>query len=61
VEVFGEKPESGALGGTQVSLDGGVTYLVRPNLQLDAYAGAGVSDVAPDWIAGIGLSVRWPR
>jgi hypothetical protein len=35
VEVFGEKPESGALGGTQVSLDGGVTYLVRPNLQLD--------------------------
>jgi hypothetical protein len=61
VEVFGEKPESGALGGTQVSLDGGVTYLVRPNLQLDAYAGAGVSDDAPDWIAGVGLSVRWPR
>jgi hypothetical protein len=61
VEVFGEKPESGALGGTQVSLDGGVTYLVRPNLQLDAFAGAGVSDDAPDWIAGIGLSVRWPR
>lgn len=61
VEVFGEKPESGAPGGTQVSLDGGVTYLVRPNLQLDAYAGAGVSDDAPDWIAGVGLSIRWPR
>jgi hypothetical protein len=61
VELFGEEPESDAPGGSQVSLDGGVTYLVRANLQLDAYAGAGVSDDAPDWIAGIGLSVRWPR
>ncbi len=61
VEVFGEEPESGAPGGSQVSLDGGVTYLVRPNLQLDAYAGAGLPDDAPDWLAGLGVSVRWPR
>lgn len=61
VEVFGAEPESGAPGGSEVSLDGGVTYLVLPNLQLDAYAGAGVTDHAPDWLAGIGLSVRWPR
>lgn len=61
VELFGEEPESAALGGTQVSLDGGVTYLVRPNLQLDAFAGAGLTDEAPDWLAGVGLSVRWPR
>lgn len=61
VELFGEEPESGAPGGSQVSLDGGVTYLVRANLQLDAYAGAGITDDAPDWIAGLGLSIRWPR
>lgn len=61
VEVFGEEPESGGPGGSQVSLDGGVTYLLRPNLQLDAYAGAGVTDHAPDWLAGMGVSVRWPR
>ena len=61
LELFGEEPESGAPGGSQVSLDGGVTYLVRPNLQLDAYAGAGITDDAPDWIAGLGLSIRWPR
>ena len=59
-ELFGEIPMS-AGGGPAHSVDGGVTWLVRPNLQLDAAAGAGLSDDAPDWFAGVGLSVRFPR
>ncbi|HET6341540.1 MAG TPA: transporter [Gemmatimonadota bacterium] len=40
-------------------LNGGLTFLVRPLLQLDARAGAGVTDAAPDFFAGVGLSKRW--
>jgi hypothetical protein len=60
VEAFGEVPLS-AEGGPAHLLDGGVTYLLRPNLQLDAAAGVGISEAAPDWFAGIGVSVRLPR
>lgn len=42
-------------------LDGGVTCLVRPNVQLDARAGVGLSDAAEDWFVGAGVSVRVPR
>jgi len=57
VELFGEVPMS-AEGGPAHSADGGATYLLRPNLQLDLAAGVGLSDAAPDWFAGVGLSVR---
>lgn len=59
-ELFGEEPLD-APGGSAVSADGGLTWLLRPNLQLDAYAGAGLTEEAPDWFAGAGLSLRWPR
>jgi hypothetical protein len=59
-EVFGDIPMS-AEGGPAHTLDGGATYLLRPNLQLDAAAGVGLSDDAPDWFAGVGVSMRWPR
>jgi hypothetical protein len=59
-ELFGEEPLD-APGGSAVSADGGFTWLLRPNLQLDAYAGAGLTEEAPDWFAGAGLSLRWPR
>ncbi len=60
VEAFGEVPLS-AEGGPAHLLDGGATYLLRPNLQLDAAAGFGISDAASDWFAGVGVSFRLPR
>lgn len=60
VEVAGAVAASTG-GEPHSSFDGGVTYLVRGNLQLDAFAGVGLSDAAPDWFVGLGLSVRLPR
>lgn len=40
-------------------LNGGLTFLVQPLFQLDARAGAGITDAAPDFFAGVGLSKRW--
>jgi hypothetical protein len=39
--------------------DGGVTYLLTPNLQVDARGGAGANGPAPDRLWGVGLSTRW--
>lgn len=60
VEVFGDLPVD-APGGDAHSVDGGVTYLVRNNLQLDVSGGIGLSGSAPDQILSVGLSVRLPR
>lgn len=59
VEIFGEEPLS-ATGSHQSSLTGGFTWLLRDTLQLDLAGGAGLTDDAPDWFVGAGLSVRWP-
>lgn len=59
-EVFGEEPVD-APGSSDVSVDGGFTYRVRPNLQLDLFGGAGLTDDAADWFVGTGFVVRWPR
>lgn len=60
VELFGELPAS-APGGPSNSVDGGLTYLLRPHIQLDLAGGVGLSRQAPDWFVGAGVSVRWPR
>lgn len=60
VELFGAEPVD-APAGSEVSVDGGLTYLVRPNLQLDLSAGAGLNEEAPDGFVAAGLSYRWPR
>jgi hypothetical protein len=59
-EVFGEVPMSEE-GNPAHVVDGGVTYLLRPNLQLDLAAGAALSDDASDWFTGVGVSFRLPR
>ena len=59
VELFGDIPAS-ASGGSADSLDGGFTYLLRDNLQLDLFGGVGLSDAADDEFVGLGVSVRWP-
>lgn len=60
VELFGDTPLS-ADGSSEVSFDGGVTFLIRPNLQLDAALGVGLTDEAPDWFFTTGVSIRFPR
>jgi hypothetical protein len=60
IEVFGG--ESLALErNSGTSLDGGLTYLILPNLQLDFYSGVGLSDSADDWFLGAGFSIRLPQ
>lgn len=59
VEFFGDIGLSAS--GTAHSFDGGFTYLVRDNFQLDAFAGVGLSDDAVDWFAGAGISYRLPN
>lgn len=38
--------------------DGGFTYLLNDNLQLDVSAGVGLNDAADDYFVGAGLSLR---
>jgi hypothetical protein len=43
------------------SVDGGFTFLLADNLQLDVSAGRGISEAAEDWFVSAGISVRLPR
>ncbi|MFC1489659.1 transporter [Candidatus Latescibacterota bacterium] len=55
IEFFGESPvEAG--GKPSNLIDGGFTYLINPQFQLDAYGGAGMTDAAEDWFLGAGIS-----
>jgi hypothetical protein len=58
IEYFGFVPESlGA--GDRDFVDGGLTWLVRPNLQLDARAGVALRGVEGHLFGGFGLAQRW--
>ncbi len=57
-ELFGELPE---IGDAVHNFDGGITYALLPNVQIDASGGLGLTDSAPDFFAGIGISFRLPR
>ena len=57
LEVFGDAPPHGP--GAH-SLDAGLTFGPRGNVQLDFAAGAGLTDAAEDWFVGIGISYRYP-
>ena len=41
--------------------DGGISYLVRPTVQLDVFGGPGLTDAAPDWFVTAGISFRLPQ
>lgn len=59
-ETFGSLPAGD--GDHAHHLDGGVTFVVRDNLQLDVSAGRGIAGAgASDWFVGAGVSVRFPR
>ncbi|MEO5929918.1 MAG: transporter [Candidatus Kapaibacterium sp.] len=41
--------------------DIGAAFLVTPNIQLDLFGGAGITDSAPDYFVNGGISFRLPR
>lgn len=57
VEYFSDFPEDWM---AVHSFDGGFTYSIKPNIQLDAYAGRGISEDSP-FLAGAGISFRIPK
>ncbi len=59
VEFFGEVPTDE--GKPANSFDGGFTYLIADNLQVDVLAGVGISEAAEDWFVGAGLVWRLPQ
>lgn len=59
VEFFGDIP-TGSSDGPANYFDGGFTYLVANNLQLDVSSGLGLSDNADDWFLAAGSSIRFP-
>ena len=59
VEAFGDTGLSDH-SPVKTSLDGGITWLLRENLQLDFTIGAGLSSAAPNWVAAVGVSFRLP-
>lgn len=58
-EYFGEFPSSEAPDSSSLHLlNGGFTYAVSDNFQLDIRAGFGLNDEAPDFITGVGFAIR---
>ncbi|QDT44467.1 hypothetical protein Pan241w_45760 [Gimesia alba] len=45
---------------TEHYMDGGFTYLINNNLQLDISAGVGLNEAAIDYFVGAGCSIRFP-
>lgn len=60
LEVFGNRRTSGH-DATDVSIDGGVTFLLTRTVQFDLYVGRGIHGQAADTFFGAGLSIRLPR
>lgn len=61
VEFFGDVPTGSGSGGPANSFNGGFTYLLKENVQLDVVSGVGLSGSAEDWFIGCGISVRLPN
>ncbi|HVR98294.1 MAG TPA: transporter, partial [Thermoanaerobaculia bacterium] len=57
-EVYGFSEEE-LEGDSTRYVDGGVTWLIGNDLQLDARVGWGLNDPDPDWFAGVGAGLRF--
>jgi hypothetical protein len=55
LEYFGEAPEDGP---ALHAVDAGFTFLLTPDVQLDASGGVGLAERAPDVFLGAGLTFR---
>jgi len=58
VEYFGFYPDSRATDAAHY-LDGGLTFPITRNFQLDIRAGVGLNDEAADFFTGAGFAIRW--
>lgn len=58
LELFGFAPSGRARPNSSYA-DGGLTYLVNDDFQLDARVGAGLSGARPDYFFGVGASRRY--
>ncbi|HET9334631.1 MAG TPA: transporter [Gemmatimonadota bacterium] len=58
LELYGFAPSAPGEDDALV-FDGGLTLGFGPDAQLDVRAGAGLTDVAPDWLFGLGFARRW--
>lgn len=58
VEIFGNTPDAKFKEFTN-SVDGGFTYLVKSNFQVDVYGGLGLSTEANDFFLGTGFGYRF--
>ncbi|PBQ33751.1 hypothetical protein CNR22_18845 [Sphingobacteriaceae bacterium] len=56
VEAYGFLKENAA---ADNRLDGGFTYLINNNIQLDCSGGIGLSEISPDYFISAGISVRF--
>lgn len=59
VEVAGQALTSNRNGGKVITLDGGLTWQLSRDLQLDTAVLRGISKAAPDWSWTVGVSVRF--
>ena len=59
-EWFVLTPAGADTASTQHFVNGGFTFLVNNNVQMDFRAGIGLSDAADDFFLGPGLSIRFP-
>lgn len=57
-ELYGLSP-SRPNGGDEAYFDGGFTFALGPDAQLDLRAGAGLTDDSADWLFGLGFARRW--
>ncbi len=60
IEYFGDTALNGSSRAAN-HFDGGVTHLVRPNVQLDFALGKGLSHESLDWFFTLGVSFRLPH
>ena len=60
LEVFGNRRTSG-YAATDVSIDGGITFLLTRTMQFDLFVGRGLHGPAADAFFGTGVSFRLPR
>lgn len=56
VEAYGFVKENGT---ADNRLDGGLTFLLNSNLQLDCSGGIGLSEISPDYFISAGISFRF--
>lgn len=58
LEVYGFNEEADGGPSTQY-VNGGVTFLIHNDLQVDARVGTGLNEADPDWFVGIGGGIRF--